>query len=152
MIKILGLIVIVALLAPIGYFAWRAGQPMSMPEYKGRSYYELLAERRQAYDDLAKKYQASHPDVHVRMGTCFSSEMSADLLAIPNSAYYTLAALYPSLQLRVDPIDIQNGYIPNNVNWVNLLPSWWQVFEKFVWGMIEYVPHGPVPYCRIVKS
>ena len=42
MIKILGLIVIVALLVPIGYLAWRAGQPMSMPEYGGRTYYECL--------------------------------------------------------------------------------------------------------------
>jgi predicted negative regulator of RcsB-dependent stress response len=30
MFKVLGVIVIVALLFPIGYFAWRAGQPMSM--------------------------------------------------------------------------------------------------------------------------
>ena len=52
MFKILGLVVIVALLAPIGYLAWRAGQPMSLSEYGGRTYYELLSERRQAYDEL----------------------------------------------------------------------------------------------------
>jgi hypothetical protein len=49
MFKILGFILIVAILAPFGYFAWRAGQPISMPEYDGRTYYELLAERREAY-------------------------------------------------------------------------------------------------------
>ncbi len=73
MFKILGLVVIVALLAPIGYLAWRAGQPMSMPEYGGRTYYELLSERRQAYDELAHSYQASHPSVDVKNGACFFS-------------------------------------------------------------------------------
>ena len=75
MFKILGLVVIVALLAPIGYLAWRAGQPMSMPEYGGRSYYELLSERRQAYDDLATGYQTSHPNIDVKFGMCYRSEL-----------------------------------------------------------------------------
>jgi hypothetical protein len=149
MFKIIGLLVVVALLAPIGYLAWRAGQPMSMTEFNGLTYYELLAERRQAYDDLATEYQASHPNVHVRMGTCFISELSVELLAIPNSAYYTLAAIYPKLQARIDPVDIQNGYLPNNISWLNFLPNWWKVFEKFILGTKEHVPHGPVPYCRI---
>jgi hypothetical protein len=149
MFKIIGLLVVVALLAPIGYLAWRAGQPMSMPEYGGLTYYELLAERRQAYTDQATVYQASHPNISVKFGACFFSEISVEVLAIPNSAFYTLAAIYPKLQTRIDPRDIQNGYVPENVTWLNFLLNWWHVFEKFVWGTIEHVPHGPVPYCRI---
>ena len=149
MFKILGLIVIVAILAPFGYFAWRAGQPMSMPEYDGRTFYTLIAERRQAYNDLAVKYQAAHPNKTVRFGTCFFSEVSVEALSILNSAFNILAAIYPKLKTRIDPRDIQNGYVPENVTWLNFLPNWWHVFEKFVWGTVEYVPHGPVPYCRI---
>ncbi len=149
MFKILGLIIIVAILAPIGYFAWRAGQPMSMPEFRGRTYYQLMAERRQAYSNLATEYQASHPNKSVNSGACIFSEIGVEILAVPNSAFYTLAAMYPRLQGKIDPRDIQNGYLPENVTWQNILPNWWLVFEKFVWGTIEHVPHGPVPYCRI---
>ena len=149
MIKILGLIVIVVLLAPIGYFAWRAGQPMSMQEYGGRTYYELLAERRQVYDELALSYQASHPNVDVNSGGCFFTEMSVELLEIPISGRYALSAIYPNIQQSIDPRDIRNGYIPTNVTWVNILQSSWKVFEMFVWGTIKHTPEGPVPYCRI---
>ena len=149
MFKILGLIVIVAILAPFGYFAWRAGQPMSMPEYGGRTYYELLAERRQAYVDLAHSYQASHPNVDVKKHSCFFTEISIELLEIPISGRYALSAIYPYFQQSIDPRDIRNGYIPINVTWINILPSSWKVFEMFVWGTIKHAPEGPVPYCRI---
>jgi hypothetical protein len=149
MFKILGLVVVVALVAPIGYFAWRAGQPMSMPEYDGRTYYELLAKRRLAYTDLAHSYQASHPSVDVKNGACFITEISIELLEIPISGRYAISVIYPNMQKSIDPRDIKNGYIPANVTWVNILPSTWKVFEMFVWGTIEHAPNGPVPYCRI---
>jgi hypothetical protein len=44
---------LILFIIPLVYFAWRAGQPMSMPDYGGRSYYQVLAERQQAYDDLS---------------------------------------------------------------------------------------------------
>lgn len=149
MFKIIGLLVVVALLAPIGYLAWRAGQPMSMPEYSGRTYYELLAERRQAYVDLATEYQASHPSVEVRIGACFFTEISVELMEISISGRYALSAIYPNMQQSIDPRDLRDGYIPTDVTWINLLPSSWNVFEMFVWGTIEHAPDGPVPYCRI---
>ena len=43
---------IVALLTPIVFCAWCTSQPMSMPEYGGRTYCELLAERCQDIDNL----------------------------------------------------------------------------------------------------
>jgi len=33
---------LVAVLIPIEYFAWRAGQPMELPEFKGLTYYQFL--------------------------------------------------------------------------------------------------------------
>jgi hypothetical protein len=149
MFKIFGLIVILAILALFGYFAWRAGQPMSMPEYDDRTYYELLAERRQAYAALAQEYQASHPNVDVKFGACYSTEVGVELLELPMSFYYAMSAIYPNLKQSIDPRDIQNGYIPDDVTWLNILPSTWTVFELFVWGTIEHAPNGPVPYCRL---
>lgn len=149
MLKILGLVMIVALLVPIGYFAWRAGQPMSMPEYDSRTFYQLLSERRQAYDDLAQTYQASHPSVEVKNGACFFTEILVEAMEIPMSGRYALSAIYPSMQQSIDPRDIKNGYIPTNVTWRNFLPASWKIFEMFIWGTIEHTPNGPVPYCRI---
>jgi hypothetical protein len=48
------------LITPSAYFAWRAGQPMDMPQFGGLSYYQLLDKRRQDYMDLAK----CEPTVH----------------------------------------------------------------------------------------
>ncbi|HEY5157646.1 MAG TPA: hypothetical protein VII93_06735 [Anaerolineales bacterium] len=37
---------------------------------------ELLADRMQAYAELAQNYQASHPSVKVKNGMCFQVECS----------------------------------------------------------------------------
>ena len=58
---VISLLLVIALLTPSAYFAWHAGQPMSMPEFQGLSYFQFLAERQEAYDELAHSYQASHP-------------------------------------------------------------------------------------------
>jgi hypothetical protein len=52
---------LVTLLAPLAYFARRAGQPMDRPEFRDLTYYRLLTERQEAYDRLAHSYQANHP-------------------------------------------------------------------------------------------
>ena len=38
---------------------------------------------------------------------------------------------------------------PEDVTYVNFLPTWWDTFELFLWGLIDHVPHGPVAYCRL---
>jgi hypothetical protein len=148
-LKITLLLLILLVLTPIGYFAWRANQPMDMPEYGGRTFYELLAERRQAYNDLAQAYQTNHPSVEVKKGACFLTEISIELLEIPLSGTYAMAGIYPEMQKSIDPRDIQNGYVPADATWTTILPSSWKTFEMFVWGTIEHAPQGPVPYCRI---
>jgi len=148
--KIIFWLVVFLLLTPVWYFAWQASQPMSMPEFGGRSYYTLLAERRQAYADLAQSYQAGHPNTEVKEGICFFSEVSIQLITeLPTAGFYTLAGMFPVLQSRVNPTDLENGYVPDSITLLSFMPSWWDVFEKFVLGTIEYTPHGPVPYCRI---
>ena len=50
--KFLGNIVLIIVLAtivvPVGYLAWRADQPMDLPQFKGYTYYEYLAWRKDA--------------------------------------------------------------------------------------------------------
>ena len=149
LVKTTLILLVLLLVLPFMYFAWRAGQPMSMPEYGGRTYYELLVERQQAYTDLGETYQKSHPNVEVKNGACFFTEILVELMEIPMSARYALSSVYPSMQQSIDPQDVRNGYILKSVTWRNILPSSWKVFEMFLWGTFEHAPDGPVPYCRI---
>ncbi|MBM3125277.1 MAG: hypothetical protein FJZ87_09400 [Chloroflexi bacterium] len=144
---------ILVLIVPLAYLAWRAGQPMDMPQFGGLSYYQFMNERRQAYLDLAKQYQANHPDKDAKYGICFYTEVGLEVFAgFPSSGFYTLAGIYPQLESFVDPRDLRKGSVPRGVTWPGFLPAWWETYEKFVWGMAERSPHVPVPYCRIPPS
>ena len=148
--KIISALVLIALLTPIAYFAWRAGQPMDRSEFRDLTYYRLLSERQDDYDQLAHAYQASHPNVKVKTGMCFGVEVFVEVVVSwPHSGFYTLAGLFPSLKRFVNPWDLQRGYVPEGVTYMNFLPVWWNTFELFLWGLIDHVPHGPVAYCRL---
>jgi hypothetical protein len=151
MFKILGLIVVVAMLTPIGFFAWRAGQPMSMPEYGGRTYYELLAERRQAYADLARTYQAGHPSVEVKDGMCFQNEVIMSIgYTLPWAGFCALSDVIPSLKGFIGPKARQSGCgADENNKWLNILNSWWINFERMQYPIYDHRTVGPVAYCRI---
>lgn len=149
--KIILFVLVVVLIAPLGYFAWRANQPMELPQFDGHTYFEWLEIRHAAYDDLAREYRIRHPRQDVKDGICFLSEAGIQLVAgLPNAGFYALAGLYPSLQRFVDPRDRRDGLAPPAISWVQFLPAWWETYEKFVWGMAEHASHGPVPYCRIL--
>jgi len=148
--KAASIALILALLAPLVYFVWRANQPMEMPQFGGLTYYQLLNKRRQAYAELARQYQASHSGKEVNFGACFFPEVVIQVVgAIPGAAFYTLAGIYPELQRYVAPRDLRQGFVSKNVTWSGFPLAWWMAFEKLVWGMITHSPHGPVPYCRI---
>ncbi len=150
-ITLAGLILV--LIVPLVYLAWRAGQPMDMPQFGGLSYYQFMNERRQAYLDLAKQYQANHPDKDAQYGICFYTEVGIEVLAgVPSSGFYTLAGIYPQMESFIDPRDLRKGVVPQNVTWPDFLPAWWMTYERFIWSMVEHAPHGPVQYCRIPPS
>ena len=123
--KMLCSLLLVALLTPITYFAWRAGQPMARPEFSDLTYYRLLSERQDAYDQLAHAYQAGQPNVKVKIGMCFGVEVFVEVaVSWPHSGFYTLAGLFPSLTRYVNPWDLQRGYVPEGVTYGNFLPIW----------------------------
>ena len=147
---LLSLLLVVTLLTPIAYFAWRAGQPMNLPEFHGLTYIQLLTERRDAYDQLAHTYQASHPNVEVKPGICFGAELAVEItFSWPVSGLYTTAAISPSVKGHLNPQAIRMGLVPEHVSALSFLPAWWATFEKMVWGLSAHAPHGPVAYCRI---
>jgi hypothetical protein len=141
---------LILFIIPLVYFDCRAGQPMSIPEYSDRSYYELLVERKIAYDTLAREYQTSHPNKRVQFDMCFFTEVSfLTFDAMPNAGFYALVWVFPELKSYANHQDLIEGYVPETVNWLGFLSAWWQTFEKFVYGTADHAQHGPVPYCRI---
>lgn len=147
--KITMLAVLILILTPIGYLAWRAGQPMTMPEYDGRTYYELLAERRQAYDDLAQEYQASHPNVDVKQGMCYRSELVMIAYNIPWAGFCSLTGVVPELQRFVGPNALRLGCGQQAGSFRTVFPDWWNMYERFTYDLLSHAETGPVAYCRI---
>ena len=148
--KALCVLMLAVLLTPIAFFAWRVVQPMSMPEYRGLNYVQFLSERRQGYDALAQTYQASHPNVNVKQGICFGSELAVEItFSWPVSGLYTLVGMVPSIRSHLNPLAIRMGFVPDHVTFITFLPTWWATFEKMVWGLTRHTPNGPVAYCRL---
>ena len=149
-LKVILLVAVILLLAPVGYILWRAGQPMSMPEYDGRTYYELLAERRQAYTDLATEYQASHPNVDVRFGMCFQTELAVSLgNTLPWAGVCAASEFIPALRFY-GPRSRQMGCGQMNGTWKKFPVTWWQTFEQLLYkDLLSTAPQGPVAYCRL---
>ena len=148
--KIIVFMIIVIILAPIFYFAWRAGQPMSMPEYDGRTYYQLLAERRQAYADLATEYKDSHPSVEVKPGMCFQTEIVISLgNNLPWAGICAASEIIPALRFY-GPKSQQMGCGQMGGTWANFPGTWWHTYEKLLYvDILSTRPQGLVAYCRI---
>jgi len=142
-------VIVIALIIPVGYFAVRMGQPMDLPEYKGLTYYQFAEWRKQSYDDLAQRYQESHPDKEVKMGMCNGTDNGAAVAQWVQSATYTYAAISPELQKtwRLSENDMKS--IPVGATWATFLPHWWKSFETFQLMLLKYSPHQSVVYCRV---
>jgi len=90
---------LVALLFPLLYFAWRASQPLPQPEFKGLTYYQFTQWRKLKHEESIAKYEASHPDVGYtgvgsHMTACYQNEIVIERTFLPFQAFtYTLAAL-----------------------------------------------------------
>jgi len=152
--KVLGTIILILLLVtivvPVGYLAWRASQPMDLPQFKGYTYYQYLNWRKDTLHNMAVEYQASHPNAKMGGGLdmCYNVDTIGDLsLNLLLSGFYSMAGIYPSLQQHVQKGDLQ--YIPQGVTWWTFLPNWWSIYESLVWESAQHAVHTSVAYCRL---
>jgi hypothetical protein len=146
-------ILLLMMMTPPGYFFWRANRPMESPEFHGLTYYTYLNERRLVYAYLAQEYKEKHPDQNVDYRNCLLPEVAVQFfLALPIAGFFTLTGFYPGLERYLNPMDIQQGYVPDIVSWSSFLPDWWRTFEQLVLGMAIHARVGPVPYCRVSKN
>jgi hypothetical protein len=123
---------------------------MSMPEYSGLTYYELLAERQQGYADMAAEYQASHPNADVKVGMCFQAELTISLMStLPWSAVCATSEFIPALQVY-GPKSQRMGCGQRGGTWINFPSNWWRTYEELLYtDILATRPQGPVQYCRI---
>jgi len=150
LVKLVLLVLLVTLVVPVGYLAWRADQPMALPQFKGLTYNQYLAWRKDAYHQMAVEYKASH--LNAKMGggldMCYTVDTAGDLgLKLPLAGFYTLAGDYPNLVKYVTPEDRKD--IPKDVTLSTFLPDWWQIYETFVLDSAQYAPETFVSYCRL---
>jgi hypothetical protein len=45
-----------------------------------------------------------------------------------------VAGIYPDLQRHVNPQDLREGIVPEEVDWLTILQVWWETNEKYIWG------------------
>ena len=82
LIKAVLALLILAVLAPILYFAWRANQPMDMPEFKGLTYVQYMDWRKMAYEKDEEKYALAHPNYEVKRGGCLGADLTLQAIGV----------------------------------------------------------------------
>ncbi|MFA5872741.1 MAG: hypothetical protein WC832_02130 [Anaerolineales bacterium] len=145
--KTVQVLLIIAIVLPIGYFAWRAAQPMNAPQFNGLTFHQYMTWRVETYKANGARYQATHPKVKVKPWACIVGDLGYGASVAPLTEYYTLAGIYPGLRRFIDPHDYE--YIPANVTWMTFLPAWWDTYEALVWNWAQGDHGRPLAYCRL---
>ena len=126
-IKAIALAIVLAILIPIIYFAYRQSLPLSHPDFNGLTYSQFVEWRSMAHHDSEVAYQASHPDVEMKYGVCEVGSKGIAGLFLKGQAFgYTFAALRGAKPDAVHPL-------PENVTIWNFLPKWWNTYEYLLW-------------------
>ena len=144
------LALLIAVLAPILYFAWQMGKPLPQPEFKGLSYYQFMEWRKMAAEDVIAKYMISHPNfeytgVGEPITACYSGDVFGGYIFLPAQAFsYTIASL-----AGVVPDELHA--LPTGVTPWNFMSKWWHTFEYLFWYNEIHLDSfgGLVEFCRI---
>jgi hypothetical protein len=146
-------LMLVTIFVPVGYLAWRADQPMALPQFKGYTYYQYLSWRKDALHQMAAAYRAAYPRAKMGGGldACYDVDATGYIfLILPQAGFYTLAGAYPNLENYVTPPDRQ--YIPRGVTLKTFLPDWWKTYEQGIWYVASTAVEDPVSYCRLAAT
>ena len=142
LIKAVLALLILALLTPVLYFAWRANQPMDMPEFKGLAYVQYMDWRKMALDDIEAQYLQSHPGI--------------ELVPFPLAVWYMLTPSRDDNKNRkgddgcyniIVGVDVLRAiYSALHVLSTHERPffaAWWPTFEEWVWDGAEFIASLP---------
>jgi|SRR5271157_220694 len=133
------LVILIVVLAPPIYFAWRAGQPMELPEFGGKTFYKIQAERQQEYSLHEAYWQLTHHGeypMHSK-GMCYRMEIGFILVVVKPLMDI---ALIRHMITPNDPI----AALPANVYYhdiLDYLPASWTLFEMGALNLYQYIPY-----------
>lgn len=142
--KVILLVLVIAIMTPIVFFAWQAGQPMVLSEFGGKTYYQVLVERKAALYDKSLAYHEAHPTVRMSLNMCFMVEAGITIVELfPGTGAITLwYAIHPD---EFNAVGNHTFDLVTNV--ANFFPIWWKNYELGLLSTYRYV--GPVSYCNI---
>ncbi len=146
--QILLVTVLITIITPVVYFAWRMGRPMDLTEFHGLTYYQVREWKKMATEDKIAEYETIHPNKEytgwgTRLGACMNSDIPVALFVSVRSVIMA----WQSEKLRLQLVD--HGMPDEPVTFWNFMPSLWNSYEKLTLSDIEHSPNGPVIYCRI---
>jgi hypothetical protein len=133
------LLILIVVLAPPIYFAWRAGQPMELPEFGGKTFYQVLEERQQEYAVHEEQWRLTHNGTYPlhSKNMCFITE-----------AVFVLGVVKPMMDygliLHINHPDEPYYRLPLNVHYIGIadyLPASWTLFEMGALNLYQYIPH-----------
>jgi|GEM_PF-2528366 len=135
---ILYLILIVILTPPV-YFAWRATLPMELPAFGGKTFYQVQAERQQEYAENEFHWQLTHHGEYPMKykGMCYHFEVVYLVLVVKPLMDYVL------VRHILTPKDPYTS-LPANVHYqgiLDYLPASWTLFEMVTLSLYQYIPH-----------
>ena len=136
------LLIAIVILTPPAYFAWRAGQPMELPEFGGKTFYQILAERQQAYAAHEEHWQQTHHGqypLHSK-NMCFITETVFVLGVVKPMMDYGLI-------LHIKHPNEPYYRLPANVHYKGIadyLPATWTLFEMGALNLYQFIPHDPM--------
>jgi hypothetical protein len=125
----------VAILTPGLYFYWRANRPMGLPEFGGKTFYQVLGERQQTYAEHEEQWRQTH-DGEYPLGSknmCFLLETFVVLYEKPLMDYAIIMHIHsPGNPSYVLPEGVHFNGIKD------FLPASWTMFEMSTLDLYQY--------------
>jgi hypothetical protein len=133
------LLVMIASLMPGLYFSWRVNQPMELPEFGGKTFYQVLVDRQQTYAEHEELWRRTHRGEYPlgSKNICFLLETFVVFVQKPSMEIV--------LVLHLRSPDDPYYALPEGVNFdgiANFLPASWTLFEMSTLGLYQHIPHG----------
>jgi hypothetical protein len=125
------LTVLLAVLIPVLYFAWRINQPMDLPEFNGLTYVQFAQWRKMVRNEMSEAEQKKHPErVYDTKSGCLKTDLGIDAtMVIPSVAVLYIAQTYPENTKSWEP-DALAAIPAGRTTLFNFLPHLWSVEER----------------------
>lgn len=148
--KIIFLAILVIALWMPGYFAIRSFFPLDRPEFGGLTFWGLMKQRGERFDEIAYAYEMS-TGKEPKYGMCINVEVGAAILKIaPESIACGVMNTREEWRSTFDDRpDLQMlGCGVTKSNWITAPKVGWEIFEKYLSVILDGTQGAIVKYCQ----